>query len=116
MHHVCGIVRGGMRMALSRRLFIGSSAGAAAAATVLVTQGLGGSSSAASGSDADANSTTGGNPAIDNDDDITGVGTMLYVRNAEAGEVVIMKDHQETVVVDRKLVAAVARATRNGKI
>jgi hypothetical protein len=101
-----------MRMALSRRLFIGSSAGAAAAATVLVTQGLSGGSTAA----ADVQGNTGGSTATETDDDITGVGTMIHVRNADAGEVVIMKDHQETVVVDRKLVAAIARATRNGKI
>jgi hypothetical protein len=95
-----------MMARLSRRLFLGSTAGAAAGAALLATQTL--PSSAATKPDGTTLPTD--NPT--DTDDISGVGTMFYVRDAAAGEVVIMHDHHETVVKDRKLVASLARATR----
>jgi hypothetical protein len=82
---------------LSRRSFLAGSAGVAAGATVLggaVAPALAGASVSAGAAAA------GGSPD----------GVLVYVRDAAAGDVVMMADQASTSVTDPALVAAVARA------
>ena len=85
---------------LSRRSFLAGSAGVAAGATVLggaVSPALAGATGVGSAS----SSSAGADLAH---------GVVVYVRDAAAGDVVVMADQASTQVTDPALVAAVARA------
>lgn len=99
---------------ISRRKFIAGSAAAAAGGAIgakPLRQALKGSDSSPSVA---AQAAAADDGVDENDTD--GVGTMVYVRDAAKGEVVIMGDSGEMVVTDKKLVARLAQASRKGRV
>jgi hypothetical protein len=101
---------------LSRRLFIGGSAGTAAAAgaAILVGSPGGGVIPSAAGSLIDSTAVDASSGA--DADDVSDAAVMMYVRDASAGELVFLDDESETVVTDRKLVAQLARVQKKAKV
>jgi hypothetical protein len=98
---------------VSRRKFIAGSAAAAAGGAIgakPLRQALKGSEPGASA----VGPAMAADDAVD-ENDTDGVGTMVYVRDAAKGEVVIMGDSGEIVVTDKKLVARLAQASRKGR-
>ena len=91
--------------AINRRAFLATGAGTAGAAVLA----LSGSRPAAAAPGA------AGAPDTAEKVDVRGVdGVVVHISNASRGEATIMGADSEVVVVDRALVAAVARAARSG--
>jgi hypothetical protein len=102
---------------MSRRRFLSSSAGVAAGAA-LATTVLTDNAEATATTAAGAGRSTGSiaSSAADRDRSTkVANGTVIYVRNAAANEVVIMVGEKEVVVTDRDLIKVVARHNRNLK-
>ena len=91
---------------LSRRSFFAASAGAAGTVAILASP-AGAATKARQGKSDDHESGR-------DDGDAGSSGVVVHVRDAEIGEVVIYAADSEIVVTDRKLVAAISRAS-NGK-
>ena len=87
---------------LNRRAFLATGAGTAGAAVLALSGSR--PAAAASGASDSAEKV-----------DVRGVdGVVVHISNASRGEATIMGADSEVVVVDRALVAAVARAARSG--